>query len=292
MKRVIRQSVFETNSSSTHSIVYKRKNKEDKILKCSGIRREFNSNLDKLLFVLSLLNHARLDGEKHEKRMENYLLEFFGGEDALRVDLIDTVVSLLDCSIVNIKLRIEDNIYYKQNNKYVEECDGSIKAEYSLDEVKLKLNKYGNMDLYVSILNQINFVDESFGVDLSKYEDFCMNTPHYMGFDIENYKEYLVKEKKFRKILFETYCKVENKTIDDLDKELTKMWSYNENFTCEHLFCDGPLKECYCGFEGYGELFGRLGICGYRSNEEFLKKCYASANKLFSDKYHFILHEH
>ena len=59
------------------------------------------------------------------------------------------------------------------------------------------------MDLYVSILNQINFVDESFGVDLSKYEDFCMNTPHYMGFDIENYKEYLVKEKKFRKILFE-----------------------------------------------------------------------------------------
>ena len=68
MKKIIREGVFETNSSSTHSVVFKKKT-DNSVDKSSSY--EIHTPWGKTLFLIGLINYAETysDNESDEKTM-------------------------------------------------------------------------------------------------------------------------------------------------------------------------------------------------------------------------------
>ena len=145
MKRVIRQSVFETNSSSTHSIVYKRKTDVDYIERlnkklfahrCTG-GSKIENNLDKLILVLALLNHAKIEGQEYASYAESCLNKYFTNKTKFRNSLMETFIDLIDKD--NVLSVACNDYYFKKGDKYVFDHFGVVLEEFSKEEFLIHL---------------------------------------------------------------------------------------------------------------------------------------------------------
>lgn len=144
MKKVIRYGVFETNSSSTHSVVFKRKKSEQKEPTSSA---EIYSGLHKIIFLQGLINNAQMEessfdgydeevetGEQEPFNIEEFE-EFFEKNEDLKKIFIESQTKKTRVGFMPHKemvlefLKLVKEFYMQENNLTSEQLEQKIDGE-------------------------------------------------------------------------------------------------------------------------------------------------------------------
>ena len=195
MKKVIREGVFETNSSSTHSVSFKRKTQKTANKDSSY---ELHSPLSKILFFIGLCNHAELYDQQYENYptfTEEEIKELF--EEPFPTNEIDNanwpsnkdILDKFKDALIQEYMRMENISYQEFEKRYNESeftCDGKCFCHYFFDDDVLN-DCTCSLDGYSSIIFTLELYD------LNTEEDYKNKA-----------KEFLKPEYKF--ILQEYWC--------------------------------------------------------------------------------------
>ncbi len=188
MKRVIREGVFETNSSSTHSVVFKKKT-VDKADKDSSY--ELHSPLAKTLFLIGLINKA-----------EQYSYSYDDNDEAfLKQNLLfhKNLCEKFKTAVVEEYLRITNSTEEEFQKDFEESqfvCNGKCLCHYFFDDDVLNdctCPFFG----YIGIATELNLCA------LSSSEDFAKKASEFLSNDFK----FCLQE------FWNGFCLVENKDI-------------------------------------------------------------------------------
>lgn len=331
MRISIRNSVFETNSSSTHSFtIISEKEKIKKSKKLIKINKRIEELDKKLEENFDWNDYSEMQGLKTEKQWAKVSFEIKSPLAKLvwLKGLIDNAKGG-PCEHTIDKESPEEN-YTELPDQEMQ--DILLKRLHSLKDANKKYLK----DKITDIENRISKGQEQVDNLRSLLYDY---DPNY--YDLLQQYPQLVKrinaildaQKKvvdeFYNLLKKEYCKIENITEDETDnkiieegnkciayerilknkknikKEVENQLVYNINFrnfaipynnkveafrdfvkqetikncknckgriSCNRYFVEGPLDECYCGFDSYGAIYSQLEIAKKKLTfEEFAK---------------------
>lgn len=293
MKKVIRHSVFETNSSSTHSLSIKKcsplTNKPEK--DCSF---EIRSPLCKVVWLWGLIDNAQ---EEYDEKVYYYL------HDEL---ILKIKISILE----EIEKDLPD-IYQKLNEKYNndiinnselfelhdyiielghEDYSFGIDYDYLDDYEELKfLNRFKQflITTYAEIENisteqaTENVIQEAF--ELKRIEEKKFLNPKTRD---KMVKHALKVDEHFKEVYEKHQDKSNEEIVNIFLKEQQEQF-FNSNqgkVSCCRYFENGILNECHCGFEDCNNISNALAkfdILSTSSDEELIE----GAKKFLSDKY-------
>ncbi len=257
MKKVIRESVFETNSSSAHSITFKPFNKE-------GERCHFAivSPLQKIILLRSLVANSeesyRWREEEFIRSLQRKREEAGFSDEYLRRELEKRVSALLE----------KNDFPADYFDPIEKESEEELFDFYSVWEDESK-EKEAFCDLFGSV-----------------WDKDCRSFALYFLTLVEN--EYR-KSKGIDKEGLEK--EIENAPIH----RGGRLFNGKMSVTCNRFFCEGALDECDCGFGSYYDiaknLASALNIDRYRLLDE-TQNLQEKARLFLSEEYCFACNEY
>lgn len=291
MKTVIRKGVFETNSSSTHAISFK-KSKSKSILKDASF--EIRSKEAKIVQLLGFLNNAEYDYNS----------------DIYPVDDPQTLINVRKAVVDTINKKCPSMLdgYNTEKLDYDQLCDIVIKIDNSIDYCDC-LSGENDINFEMLILNflvsrkiVLQFKDiliDTYAEITNRTKEEALDRIDHEAFadmylfsildDEEKLNEY--REKNY--IFNETYLEKGNGNI----KEFAKLYYQEEYETfkkitnnrirCDRYFEEGCLSDCYCGMESYFKIQNQLKL--YDNSPEALKQ---KALEFLSDEMRFVAKEY
>ena len=285
MKTVIRKNVFETNSSSTHSLSIKGRAKSNCVSK--GASFELRSPLAKAVQMIGLIDNAE----------SVYLSSgYWIDEDVSAVKVKQKIIS-------KIKELYPEKIADKKANEF-----SAIEINNLLDEIDDSAI-FGRFGTKASeFFSDGDYMLENFFI-IDRDQRKCLLK--FREYIIEEYSNKVGKSKEegLRELEFEAFANIELKEIlqdeEHAEEKLRKNMKLNYKFkrefdsssernivkfakqflikdfeefkeyrkgkfSCEIYFCNGCLNDCYCGFENMFEIIKVLGLDEF--DDELLRK--------------------
>ena len=288
MKRVIRKGLFETNSSSSHSLTIK-KNTVSKQIE-EGASFEIRSKLAKTVWLLGIIDSSldlfdgRCGGDEYKETLK-----------IVRNDLLEEIKK---CKNIDMEL-VEKKLGDISGYSFMELIDNVVFPYGEAKDLDVMLDKIedGN-STYMKELNRPNY-DKLVRYREAVVETFCS-------------LEKLTKEEAMEKLYYEEYRnfyieKELKKRIDSkeaLEKFVEENYgspfsiAYNESkekdivsyarwyldnyykeevkkrdvkFVCDRYFSEGSLYECDCGFETVDEVIRKLKLENIETYEDMLE---------------------
>ena len=303
MKKVIRKSVFETNSSSTHSLSLK-KTKSGKIDKEASF--EIRSPLAKAITMLGLIDNA-----EDEYRRDFYSKgEYYDGADEIIIDVFHKlekiapklvegldIVEISSYELAEILNQLDDleNFYNKEDFENID--------EYIEKNSDFKYYFYDNIQERRQLLKVHSLIFEEYAKVVNKSYDEAKEEIDFEAFayvelknalsDKENAKE------KVQKLMDRDY-RIQIAYSESEEKDLIKVAekflydNYLEfknapgrRYCCHRYFCDGALDDCRCGFETYADICNNLDI----SNQDDENALREKVRKYLSNEYKLVAKE-
>ena len=288
MKRVIRKGIFETNSSSTHSLsLVKNALRNSKVEK--GVSFEIRSNLAKTVFVLGLIDNAEYefkykwqyidDNEnckKEQKRAINNLKECEWQQESYN-KIMEKYKNLEDMSFSDFVMAMDENcidskvIFDEIEDYFLQEIvidcvcyrkavmklkDALIKTFCELEGVSLQegMDKLYYEEYKNTRIEKILLESKDKEKDLKEYAKDYYNYEFSRGYKNSKTKDIVEYAKKY--------------LIDSVKKE-TKL--QNGRFFCSRYFREGCLDECYCGFHDFKNICWHLDINWWWEDEKYIE---------------------
>ena len=296
MKTVIRDGVFETNSSSTHTLTLRKKN--TKKVNCSF---QIRSRVAKMVMLLGLINNAEdeftynsgiLYDLYEDKEFKEVLGEIFRlfpdlekkykgkNQDSdflcdLRFDLIKNGV--------DISKFLEEKEGNSENSEYFPYVEFFVFRVDARDKV-LRFKEFALKEFCA----QENLSLED-AMDLLYFEGCAYNTVSILLRRENAEKElldYLKRNPSFKKNFEESgVFSIVEFSKDYVKKEMEKFKksSNSKEIFCSRYFGEGSLFECDCGFENYSFMFDNFDLSKVKTDKDFEEL----AKKYLSDDYFF-----
>ena len=256
MKKVIRQSVFETNSSSTHSFTIKKVCKKKE--KCSFVLK---SKLAKMVWFMGLCDNA---GRNFEAQAPTMTIEEIKDLLATRIQYVyDNSESMREC------IKQDEMEGYKKLD--LSEMERVL---WCWDEEFLEYKEENDIESYLYNSDDRDFVEGAKTILLKKFADsqnVTVDQAVKMIFDeagrnysMEKFLEGATTNEEIAKRLSEvnSYFKYQYEQAEDkqaiIDQYTGKNCSDCNGCSCEHYFEEGVLNDCYCGFESYYDMNSKL----------------------------------
>jgi hypothetical protein len=276
MKTVIRKGVFETNSSSTHSLSLKRNARDVNEKDASFV---IQSPLAKAVTLLGLIDNGEHEFNRKYGSRANYDDEYPKIKEEVLSKIKELNPSLLENidleeisgeEIAEILLKLDDLDNFYKEEDFDDICDYFDKISdleyYFTDDLNQKIlltkAKQFIFEEYAKIVNkpydeakeEIDF--EAFAYielkdALNDKEHAKENVEKLMNRDYRLRKAYDESENKdiisfAKKYLYENYLEFKNQP--------------GRKYCCHRYFCDGALNDCYCGLESYDDICSALEI--------------------------------
>lgn len=266
MKKVIRNNVFETNSSSTHSLTISRCINFNKM--CEDCSFEIRSNLAKVVWLLGHIDNAvelanyDLENEKEEyndiliksaivnelndifPEVVEQLKEKFGKDFVNTIDLIELHNKLIDMGYLPFSYGTTDNYLYKYDDiLFLKRVRGALIEAYC--EVE-KLSKGQALK---------NIKHEAFGLSKEQEEKFLNPLTR---------KEMVRYAKEHDYTFMQIFKENSKRPIEEI---IEIYLAYKENMfyntkkgkiSCCKYFNEGSLYDCNCGFENVTQISTKL----------------------------------
>ncbi|MBR3864766.1 MAG: hypothetical protein IKJ19_06630 [Clostridia bacterium] len=275
MKTVIRKNVFETNSSSTHSlsILGRAKNK----CASKGYSFELRSPLAKAVQMIGLIDNA----EKHylsegywidedeqtiliKQKIASRVKEFF--PESFADKKVEDITAVELCNLLN---EIdEDKIFgeYGENqDEFFGEDDYLISNFFTIDRYEVQ-----------AILKFREYIIEEYAKKVGKSKQEGLYDLEFEAFanveikkildDGVNVEQKLTDNMKFNYKFKREFDESKEKDIvkfakEFLIKDFEEFKEYRKGkFSCELYFCNGCLDSCYCGFESAFDIVMKLDL--------------------------------
>lgn len=303
MKTVIRKGVFETNSSSTHSLsLQKVKNKEmDK-----DASFEIRSPLAKVVTMLGLIDNAETEfrhsfdikdefNDNAEEVKKETLEQIRKIDESLLKDVNSDEISSYEIAQILTKIDNLERFYdVDKFDDFDEFIDKKMDFEFFFyDDIKEQriLIKFKSflIEEYAKIINKpIEKAKEEIDFEAFAYVDLkdALSDEKNAKENVEklmkrDYRLMLAFEKSgsdnllefSKKYLYENYLEFKNQP--------------GRKYCCHRYFCNGSLDSCDCGLENYGYICSALGISIY-SDEDALRN---AAKAYLSDEYKLVAKE-
>lgn len=287
MKRTIRRGVFETNSSSSHSLTIKKMTKDEKNVIEEDASFEIRSPLAKAVQILGLTDNA----ERDYKSYVYYLDEDEDVKRQVSASIVKRIKKinpdvLNGYDIENISYEDISNIFLKliENNIDLYDFFDKDEAPYSLAFTVYNRNKAVVTRFVKAMLDELaklmNITVAQLGKEI-EFEAFGNHGLREIFKDEstaeEKLKEYLSQQKDYSRFAM-AYKKSNGEDIvafakkfyiDDME-EIKKLMK--GRISCELYFCNGCLNDCGCGFESYYDMEEKLGLDFHMSDEEIRAK--------------------
>ena len=258
MKTVIRKGVFETNSSSTHSLSLK-KSTEKEVEK--GASFEIRSKEAKITLLFGLIENAEMeydslfynfDYDDSFKSLKSRIIKRIEENEPKLLNNLPTDPSLYDLSKIIFKMKDSswlDYSFFKKGESKISNLfiQISLEKKVMLDFKEAVINEYCKLNNYTKkqALLQIDY--EAFGNtylrDILKNEETAEERLNEYLKDNDDFSDSFRCSKKSSILEFaREYLEEEYKDF----KRIT-----NGRFRCDNYFSEGCLNDCYCGFESY-----------------------------------------
>lgn len=304
MKKVIRYGVFETNSSSTHSLsLVKKGDKPDEYKR--PVCFQVKSRVAKVALILGLIDNAEEQFQNKWKYIDDV-----SDIDSIKIDIakklkeIDSVSYYLICQdYPNFEeIPLQDMIVLIDKYCewiYVSDIIEVIKnyevyhVVYAYVHFRKDIQEFRNV--LIKAFCELENVGEQEGWDKLCYEEYkhlvldniLNNSPNkeaeltkYMNSSNNNIApNYKSGFKNSEDTDIVEYTKKYLKDYVDMMKEKTEC-----KFSCTRYFSYGCLDTCWCGFEDYGRLYSGLNL---GINTFSIEKMTEYAKELLSDEYKF-----
>ncbi len=273
MKTVIRKNVFETNSSSTHSLSILGRAKNNCVSK--GYSFELRSPLAKAVQMIGLIDNAEshyyssgywIDDDNQsaviKQKIANKILEIFSekiGDKKLN-DFTAIDLSKLLNEIDDTKIFGE---YGEKIDEFFSDEDYIIKAFFVYDREQVNL-----------LQTFREYIIEEYAKKVGKSKEDGLRDLEFEAFANVEIKEILQDEETAKQKLRDN-MKVNYKFRRDFEaskeKDIVKfaksflISDFEEfkqyrkgKFSCETYFCEGCLNDCFCGFESAFDIIQKL----------------------------------
>lgn len=247
MKKVIRRNVFETNSSSTHSLTIKKQKLLKTIDKDASF--EIRSPLRKTVWLLGIIDNA-------QKRYDDTLYFYF--DDEISNQILQSIIELV---------KSEPTLYQTLNSKY----KGDILNNANIFELHDEIIDLGYPHLatgkdftYLTNYDTLKF--------LNRFKDILINS----------YSE--IKKTSIEKAKEDIVAEAFNIDKNQNKKQLQDCISCKSKINCYRYFKHKSIEECNCGFQSPEKILNALNkfnINTNSTNEELIK----GAKKFLSKRF-------
>lgn len=256
MKKVIRQSVFETNSSSTHSFTIKKSS--DKKDKCAFVLK---SPISKMVWYLGLCNNAQKEHSLHdgsgmsEQDLYNALLKRMKQVWESNEELRETYADCGEDAYLTWDVKMLDRVLWCWDEDYGEFCEEEQIDVYVLNEDDREL-VCAIKDALIAQFAKLNEVSVEDAYRLI-WEEACRD------YETEKLLEGAQTDEEIIKRLCErsVYIKYEFENATDKSALIDKYTGrncQNCDCACDHYFENGALNDCFCGFESYFDMAKKM----------------------------------
>lgn len=282
MKKVIRHGVFETNSSSTHSLSIKQCSSNEPIEEnCSF---EIRSRLAKVVWLLGHIDNAenlfeyQVKEEKQNlndirikkeiiKDIQEYmpeliqeLNELYDGDILANADTIDLHDKLVDMGCVVFSY----GNGYNYLNTYEDIC---LLRRFK----NILINIYAEIENITKDQAMENIKHEAFGISRDQRDKLLNPTTR---------NEMVKKVKEVDYLFKDIFNKHKNKPIEEIidiylkEKEETFYKNRNGKISCCTYFNEGALYDCDCGFDSASRIVSNIcdafSITAFPSDNELI----------------------
>lgn len=294
MKRVIRRGVFETNSSSSHSLTLKRIKGTPKNEIDEDASFEIRSPLAKTIQMLGLIQNAESDYEG----------------TAMSIDELDEAGAIKHQIITELKEKYPDAVMPKTGTE-ISTLELSNLITPIITDIEFNGNKFFGK-FQDQILTCFFTVDSMARHVVRKFKKEMLN-------ELAKINNWTLDDAK-REVEFEAFANTEirdaladkKNTLDRLRKIGEQDYSFREAFrasgitdiiafaqdylitdcqsfkkrvngkiSCERYFSNGCLNYCDCGFESYYSILDKLDLDSFAPDEEIRQ----AAQRFLSNEY-------
>lgn len=297
MKRVIRKGVFETNSSSTHSITIR------KVCKCKDeidddASFEIRSPVAKIVQILGLINRAESDfkitaneidyiykGNPDSEEIKNKILTQLN-DKSLNIDT--KAVSSYDFALLISNSENIDAI----DMDFLEQFDDELLSCFYFTDLSTRKQVLRFKDILLDEYCKLESITPEQAMERIDFEAFG-------NVEIRNIlKDEATAKEKLEAMEYNFKFKQEFEESGSVDivafakeylikdaKEFKEM--VNGKISCELYFSNGCLNDCYCGFEDYFGIAQGLKIGFFATDDEL----HTLAKDFLSPKYKIVCEE-
>ena len=284
MKRVARKGVFETNSSSSHSLTLKRVKTND-----TGIEKdasfEIRSPLAKTVQMLGLISNAErqfkstamyIDEDNPNNKVKNDIVNILKENapevlSGVNVDNISTYdLGVLIAPIASSFGSLTLDYFYQLN-------DNVFSVFYKVDCTCRAAVQCFKNKLFDALCKINNWTMDQAQREID-FQAFANIEIRDILKDESTAKEKLLANMKYNFKFKTEFEKSGSNDVVAFAKEYLIKDCYefkqqvNGRISCEIYFRNGCLDECYCGFEDYYEIERAFGISCYMSDDEIEQK--------------------
>lgn len=299
MKRVIRKGVFETNSSSTHSLsLVKNASRNDKVEE--NISFEIRSNLAKTVFLLGLIDNAEyefrykwqyLDDNPNCKEEKEKAIKILKDTDWLQ-EYYEKIVT--KCGDLK-KLTFRELVEVVDASSPGAECVFGKISDYLLEEPVKDYIWYRKCalkfkDVLIKAFGELEGLTNDEAMDKLYYEEYKSVMVEKILLESEDKEKDLKEYAKdicgyefnegYKKSDLDIVEYAKKYLIDDVKKEIKL---HDGRFFCSRYFKEGCLADCYCGFQDFKNICWKLDLNFLWKDEEY----YKFAKEFLTDKYKF-----
>lgn len=296
MKRVIRKGIFETNSSSTHSLSLVRGNE-----KVNGnISFEIKSRIAKTTFILGLIDNAEENFQKRFEYLEDYkkikeekkrLIDYLKEYDSDYEEVKEKYGNLMSLDFTKVLDIIREICVPEEKNSIALEIEDPsiyvIVYDYLVNRDKALMFKEALIKTFCEEEN----VSEKEGMDKLYYEEykngFLEKILLYSDNKEEELKEFMEKGYGFDFKI--NYARSENKNLVEFANDYLKdsvarsIKEHEGKFYCTRYFKEGALDECECGFENFEKIIEKFKLEEINDCDAMREFC----KKILSNEYKF-----
>ena len=281
MKTLIRKSVFETNSSSTHSLTLKKVNASENTIQ-ENASFEIRSALAKMVCFWGLLYHAESEYQTsiefllNNKTISQLQQEFYNHIASVvakinpkfepqhckhhAFEFLDKLLSMYDKEYDETKAQFQA-LYLNHYRSQMQELKQYLLVNYckmfhiSEEQALQQINNETQRDIQ---LEKLLSSPETFP---KAVEWLSYNSGFKESYETSTNKEEFAKQ--FAQNLYEKRCK-----------------QCNQEYCCHHYFEEGPMMDCDCELDNYELMYDEFKkFISHEGSQEFLSDSYAIVAK-------------
>lgn len=271
MKKIIRNNVFETNSSSTHSFSLAKSTDKKK----KEISFEVKSRSSKCIVLLGFIDNAERD------YINNWdYINYSEDINEVKQELITKMTNYKKEDLEALSFyELIKRIYMNTNNPYAlfeniedEDIKNTVMNFSVYRDQILKMK-----DLIIEVYAELENMNKQDALDKLYYEAYknekiedILKNSNNKEKDLKEYLKYLISDKEDALEYASNYLKI------NIERNKGR-------FYCDNYFNNGCLIECNCGFGNFNDIYKNLNLDKYQSEKEL--KNYIK--ELLSDEYKF-----